>query len=196
MRSLPLAFVFVVAVGVALAQAPRSYSIDAAPAEYKQAIERAMRAFDSLQSTLSARLLSETKAGGPAHAVGVCRDEAPALTARIAAESGLVLGRTSHKLRNRANEPRPWVKPLLEQAAGRKASTVKSMVVDLGNAVGVVRPIGVAAACTVCHGTDAKRPAPLKAALATQYPTDQAVGFEEGDFRGFFWAEVPKGGGK
>lgn len=118
------------------------------------------------------------------------------LAARIAAESGLVLGRTSHKLRNGANEPRPWVKPLLEQAAGRKASTVKAMVVDLGNAIGVVRPIGVAAACTVCHGTDAQRPAPLKAALATQYPTDQAVGFEEGDFRGFFWAEVPKGGGK
>jgi hypothetical protein len=90
MRSLPFAFVFVVAVGVALAQAPRSYSIDAAPAEYKQAIGRAMRAFDSLQSTLSARLLSEMKAGVPA----------------------------------------------------------------------------------------------------------QAVGFEEGDFRGFFWAEVPKGGGK
>lgn len=88
------------------------------------------------------------------------------------------------------------MKPLLDQAAGLKASTVKVVVVDPGDAIGVVRPIGVTAACTVCHGTSAKRPALLKAALATQYPIDQAVGFEEGDFRGFFRAEVPKGGGK
>jgi hypothetical protein len=88
------------------------------------------------------------------------------------------------------------VKPLLEQAAGRKVGDVQPMVVDLGDRVGVVRPIGVAAACTTCHGTAAKRPAALAAVLATQYPDDRAVGFEEGDFRGFFWAEVPKPAGK
>lgn len=188
-----------VAVTVAVdagTQAPRPYPLSAAPAEYAQAVDRAMRAFDDLQSSLSARLMSEMKAGGPAHAVGVCRDDAPAIAARVAEASGLVLGRTSHKLRNTANEPRPWVKPLLDWAAGQKAGRVEPMVVDLGNAVGVVRPIGLAAACTTCHGTDDKRPPALRAALAAQYPRDQAVGFEEGDFRGFFWAEVPKGGVK
>jgi hypothetical protein len=29
-------------------------------------------------------------------------------------------------------------------------------------------------------------------ALAERYPADRAVGYAEGDLRGFFWAEVPK----
>ncbi|HSK10133.1 MAG TPA: DUF3365 domain-containing protein [Vicinamibacterales bacterium] len=181
---------------VALAQAgqgPASYAVKNAPAAFQEPAARAMKAFDALQGTLSKRLMEEMKAGGPTRAIVVCRDEAQPLTARIAQESGLAMGRTSHRLRNPANAPRPWVQPLLEQAAGRKAAEVEPMVVDLGKTVGVVRPIGTAGACTTCHGPDEKRPPQLQRLLAEHYPRDEAVGFTEGDVRGFFWAEVPKG---
>ena len=178
--------------GVALMAQGAVYPVASAPSEFAEPVTRAMKAFDSLQATLSARLMEEMKAGGPTRAVGVCRDEAPALTAKIGQEAGMALGRTSDRLRNPANEPRPWVRPLLAKAAGRKAGDVQPLVVDLGASVGVLRPIGTASACTTCHGTDARRPAALKEVWGTHYPKDRAVGFEEGDLRGFFWAEVPK----
>jgi hypothetical protein len=84
------------------------------------------------------------------------------------------------------------VQPLIEKAAGRKAAEVEPLVVDLGKTIGVVRPIGTASACTTCHGPDEKRPPQLQRLLAEHYPQDKAVGFSEGDVRGFFWAEVPK----
>ena len=190
---LNLSFAVLVCAATVSAQAPAVHPVGNAPGEMKPAIDRAMKAFDSLQATLSARLMEEMKAGGPTRAVTVCRDEAPALTAKIAGEANLTMGRTSHKLRNGTNAPRPWVQPLLQKAAGRKASDVQAVAVDLGATIGVVRPIGMVGACTTCHGSDARRPPALKDALAAHYPQDKAVGFDEGDFRGFFWAEVPKG---
>ena len=174
------------------AQAPASYPVSSAPPAFEEPVARALKAFDLLQATLSARLMEEMKAGGPTGAVVVCRDEAPTLTARVAQESQMALGRTSHRLRNPANAPRPWARPWVEKAAGWKAAEVKPVVMDLGTTIGVLRPIGTMSACTTCHGTDEKRPAPLRALLATHYPEDKATGFGEGDLRGFFWAEVAK----
>jgi len=44
-----------------------------------------------------------------------------------------------------------------------------------------------------CRRSDsAKNAAKVKEALAARYPKDQAVGYAEGDFRGFLWVEVKK----
>ena len=181
----------VVPAALLSAQTPRSWALKDAPAEYQDAAARAMQAFDAVQSALSLRLIEEMKAGGPTCAVTVCRDEAIPLTQKAAGEQRIVaLGRTSHLIRNPANAPRDWVKPFVEKAAGRKAGDVQAVVVNLGSRVGVLRPIGVATACTTCHGAREKQPESLRRALAEAYPNDKAVGFEEGDLRGFFWAEV------
>jgi hypothetical protein len=194
MQRTPIVFASLMLVGFAalpLAQAPRSWAVKDAPAEYQDAAARAMKAFDAVQSTLSARLMEEMKAGGPTRAIVVCRDEALPLTKKVAGEQGgMALGRTSHLVRNPANAPRDWVRPFTEKAAGRKAADLQAVVVDLGSRVGVLRPIGTISACTSCHGAKEKQPEALQRLLAEHYPRDQAIGFTEGDLRGFFWAEL------
>jgi Protein of unknown function (DUF3365) len=174
------------------AQVPRSWSVGDAPADARAAAARAMQAFDSVQATLSARLVEEMKAGGPLRAVTVCRDEAQALTKKIAADSGMALGRTSDRLRNPLNAQPDWAKPFVRRAAGQKAAGLEPVIVDLGDRVGVLRPIGTTAACTTCHGAVDRQPEALRRLLARLYPQDAAVGFADGDLRGFFWAEVKR----
>jgi hypothetical protein len=182
----------VIGSGSVAQHAPRSWSVEDAPADVQPAVQRAMKAFDAVQLALSSRLLEEMKAGGPTRAVIVCRDEAQALTRQAASGSGVMLGRTSHRLRNPVNAPPAWARPFLDRAAGRRAESVEAVVVDLGDRVGVLRPIGTVGACTTCHGPRDRQPEPLQRLLAESYPKDQALGFAEGDLRGFFWAEVKR----
>lgn len=156
------------------------------------AVDRAQQAMVSLQQRLSARLLEEMGKGGPTAAVRVCRDEAQKLTAAVSAEQGVELGRTSHRLRNPANAPRPWVAKLLPAYAGRQAAEVAPAVVDLGDRVGVVKPLPTQPLCLACHGErKAMTPEVLKM-LSSAYPRDEATGFVPGEVRGVIWAEVPK----
>jgi hypothetical protein len=53
--------------------------------------------------------------------------------------------------------------------------------------VGYVEPIFVKPMCLPCHGSDI--PDGVAARLDEHYPTDEARGFAEGDFRGLFWVE-------
>lgn len=187
-----LTLVVLIAAAALVAQAPVTYTLTTAPPAFHAPVARALKAFDTLQAELSARLAAELKAGGPTQAVVVCRDEAQPLTARVAREAGMALGRTSRRLRNPSNAPPAWAAGIVARTAGRKAADVQPVVVDLGRQVGVLRPIGTAGACTSCHGSEEKRPTPLQEILQAHYPHDKAVGFAEGDLRGFFWAEVPR----
>lgn len=180
-------------VGTQAEQETKVYAAADVPEALKPALERAERAMQSLQATLLPRLRRELDAGGAIAAVSVCRDEAQTLTMQVAKEQGIALGRTSHKVRNPLNAPRPWARPLVEAAAGRKAAEVEIRVVDLGSRVGVLRPIGTAEMCTTCHGTPDTVQRAIGRVLAEAYPADEAVGFAPGDLRGWMWAEVPKG---
>jgi len=171
------------AVGVPLAEAPPALAPAAAKAD---------EAIRALRDRLQARVKAELAEGGPVKAVEVCRVEAPAIAAELASAHGVEVGRTSTRLRNPGNAARPWVKPVLASTAGAKVGQAGPLVFDLGDRVGVLRPIGVAGACLHCHGA-ADRLAPgVAAALAAGYPADQATGYAEGDLRGYFWAEAPK----
>ena len=161
-------------------------------AQFPAETAKAEQAMNELQTALLATLRSAIEAGGPAAAVDVCRTEARTIAEGVALKQGIELGRTSHRVRNPANAPRPWARAIVEGSAGTKAAAGQIRVVDLGERVGVLRPIGTAEMCTRCHGAapDVKRN--LGEALTTAYPQDRAVGFAAGDLRGWFWAEVPK----
>jgi hypothetical protein len=111
---------------------------------------------------------------------------------RLARAEGIAAGRTSDRLRNPANAPRAWAAPLVTANAGRLARDIDGFAVDLGNAVGVLRPIAERPMCASCHGPAAKMAPAVSAALEARYPADRAVGFAEGEIRGWFWVEVPK----
>lgn len=167
-------------------------AVSAAPAEWKPALERGEKAMTTLQKTLFVKLQGAMTDGGVPAAIAVCRDDAEKLSAGVAKSEGLQLGRTSHKVRNPNNAPRDWVKPLLADAEGKKVEQVQPMAVDLGDRIGMVKPLGVQPLCVSCHGPKDRIPADVQAVIAQAYPEDQATGFAEGDFRGFIWTEIPK----
>jgi len=175
------------------AQAPsKVWSIENAPREWRVPVSRADLVVVSLQQALLAELTEELEKGGPGHAIDVCHLEATGVAYRIAREQNIATGRTSDRLRNPTNAPRPWAAPIVAAHAGRKASKVNGFVVDLGDRLGVLRPIAHQPVCGNCHGpADRLNPA-VRAALAERYPADQALGFRDGEIRGWFWVEIPK----
>lgn len=177
----------------ALAAGEARHPLAQAPPELREAAAPALAAFQELKRTLEARLQRSFQEGGPVAAISVCRLEAPALTREVGAGAGMELGRTSHRLRNPDNAPRPWVRPYLARHAGQLARDLSPEVVELpGGRLGVLAPIGIQPQCLTCHGPRAAMAAPLAEALKSRYPQDQATGFRPGELRGVFWAELAR----
>lgn len=185
-----VALSFPAAIGLALAAVLHAGAPPQTPFPAESA--RAEQAMNELQRALLTRLTAAMTRGGPAAAVEVCRTDARTIAESVAKAQGLELGRTSHRLRNPANVPRAWARPTVEAAAGAKAAAERLRVFDLGDRVGVLRPIGTAEACTTCHGAADDVHRSIAATLAAAYPQDRATGFAAGDLRGWMWAEVPK----
>jgi hypothetical protein len=55
-----------------------------------------------------------------------------------------------------------------------------------------LRPIVEQPMCGSCHGPADKIAPAVAAALKHRYPNDRAVGFLNGEIRGWFWVEVPR----
>ena len=172
-------------------KAPKPYAETDAPDALRAALARAKPIFNKLGTSLGKRLKSELSMAGAAKALDVCHDEAQSITKAVEKESGISVGRTSHRLRNPGNAP-PWWAEKTVAAAGGRASTQSATLFDLGKSVGILQPIGLQKVCLSCHGAKDQLHASVKKLLQKHYPKDTATGFSDGDLRGFFWAEVPK----
>jgi len=150
-------------------------------------VARAREALAPLKQKLLGALTQAMAEGGPERAIDVCRVEAPAI-ARAVATEGVELGRTSHRLRNPANAPRPWVEPLLAEYVADPAGAAPRGVRLAGGGIGYVEPIRTMRMCLKCHGEDVAEA--ILERVRLQYPGDRAVGFREGDLRGLFWVEI------
>jgi len=175
-----------------LAAGGQDESHDRAMAELKPAVEKADKVFAELRQALLTRLTAELTQGGALTALSACHDAAPEITRRVLITEGIEVGRTSHRLRNIHNRPPEWAADHVADAAGRPAADVQPLIVDLGDRVGVLRPIPTLAMCTTCHGPDDRISPDIQETLTALYPDDRATGFSEGDLRGWMWAEVPK----
>lgn len=174
------------------ASEPRAIPREEAPAALAPALARGDAAIDAFRDRLFARLDEAIRAGGTVHAIEVCRSDAADIAREIGEQHRVRVGRTTLRLRNPANAPPAWARSSVQAASGKKAAEVKPAVVDLGDRVGMLRPIAVMPACTRCHGPVEGIDPDVRAELARSYPGDQATGFAPGDLRGFMWAEVPK----
>jgi hypothetical protein len=168
------------------------YPIAEAPAEWAPALRKAEGAARDFQQALRARLGAAMAQGGPPTAIEVCAEEAQKIGAATASAAGVKLGRTSDRLRNPANAAPAWAKVFVQVPAGEKAADVNGIAVDLGNQLGVLLPIGVTSGCLGCHGPPASLSPQVTGILARRYPRDRAVGYADGDFRGWVWVEVRK----
>lgn len=124
----------------------------------------------------------------PEAAIEVCSVKAPELAQRASNER-VTVGRSALKLRNAGNAPKPWLAPVMKALSKEKPGTQTSRTVTLADGtIGYAEPIWTGAMCLTCHGRSL---APdVVAALDAKYPKDAARGFEAGEFRGVFWAEV------
>jgi len=169
-----------------------TYRINEAPAALRPAIQHADLIVAAIQNATSSELTRELTAGGPGDAIQVCHLSATTIIHRIGREEGIAAGRTSARLRVPSNAPRPWAAPVVRQYADSKASSIEGVVVDLGDRVGVMRPVAHRAVCSACHGVEKELNPRVRAELKDRYPKDQAIGFRDGDLRGWIWVELPK----
>ncbi len=170
----------------------RSWPISQAPENMRRVAASADLIVVEMHGVALRELEQELNRRGPVDDASFCHLDATAALNRVAAREGIAAGRTSDRLRNPANAPRPWAAPIVSAHAGRAAKTVEGFVVDLGDKVGVLRPIVERAMCASCHGPDDRLASGLKIALKQRYPQDRAIGFHEGEIRGWFWVEMPK----
>jgi hypothetical protein len=148
---------------------------------------RAQAAIGPFKKSLKNALLAEL-AKSPASAIDVCAETAPAL-AREASKEGVRVGRASAKLRNPANAPPGWLAPVMAELSRAPSGTAASRVVDLGDGRrGYAEAIWLEAPCLLCHGAEIVPE--VQAKITERYPQDAARGFQVGDFRGVFWAEI------
>ena len=126
---------------------------------------------------------------GPVEAISVCSVEAPGISARLSVD-GVLMGRSSHRLRNIDNATPEWLAPVLRAYADGSAGLEPMALSIEDGRMGYVEPIVLQPMCLACHGESL---APDVAARINEaYPDDQATGFKVGDFRGVFWVEFPE----
>jgi thiosulfate/3-mercaptopyruvate sulfurtransferase len=154
-----------------------------------EAVERARKAADALTGELMRTLVAELQQGGPAGAVNVCSEVAPAVAAAHSTE-GLTVRRVSARVRNPIDRPDPYEAAWLGRldAAHREGRLPKEVAElvgsDEGEEVRYLRPIVVAKPCLACHGDRATLDPEVARTIAERYPGDEATGYREGDFRG------------
>jgi cytochrome c553 len=146
-----------------------------------------------LAQQLSGELKKQVEAGGPASAIPVCRDKAPAIASELSRQSGWRVTRVSLKPRNpMLGTPDEWEQGALKilearLAAGEKPETLEfSQVVDepSGRVFRYMKGLPVASMCTTCHGAPDLVLEEVKAKLAADYPHDKAMGYKPGMLRG------------
>jgi Protein of unknown function (DUF3365) len=170
----------------------KSWPLSQAPAELRPVISRADLVVVAMQDAVLRELTDALAHGAPAGAISFCHLDATAIIQRVGREEGIAAGRTSDRLRNPTNSPKPWSASLVKAHAGRNARSVEGFAVDLGDKVGVLRPIVERRMCAGCHGPEERLALDVKLLLRDRYPADRAVGFSEGEIRGWFWVEMPR----
>jgi hypothetical protein len=169
-----------------------SWPVDEAPQGIRPVISRADLVIADMQSAVLRELNDVLQKGGAVAAIGFCHLDATAMTQRLEKHSAIAAGRTSDRLRNPANAPRDWAAPFVGAHGGKPASAVKGFAVDLGDRIGVLRPIVEQPMCAGCHGPQDQLAAGVRTVLRNRYPADRALGFTDGEIRGWFWVEMPK----
>lgn len=159
------------------------------------ASRKASAAADLLFQRLSGELSAAMADGGPAAAILVCKDRAPAIAAEIELMSGVDIERTAPRVRSPANSPDEWESETLKEFVARRLAGEQwqdmTAVRTEGDQLRWMRPIPLGPMCAACHGDDTQIAPDTRRALLETYPDDKAVGFRAGELRGAFTARVP-----
>ena len=150
--------------------------------------ELVLTATNALVSELMGELMAALDAGDAAEAISVCREKAPTVAVHVSEQYGVKIGRTSHKLRNPANAAPAWAETYVQDLVADP-----TYLAGPSGEMGALLPIQLKSDCQMCHGPAEMIDNDIQAAIAEHYPDDAALGFAEGELRGWFWVEAPPG---
>ena len=184
----------VLATGIALAPLP----LIAAPADAPPEVVTSREVARKFGATLKEALQQAIQSGGPVNGIAVCHEKAGQIADELSQQQGMLVGRTSLKVRNPANAPDTWELAVLKQFEARKAQGEPAdhleffAVIDDDQGQKTFRymkAIPTTALCLNCHGENLSPEVDAK--LKELYPTDAARGFKEGELRGAFTLDKP-----
>jgi hypothetical protein len=191
MRSRFASLILITSSAALCAQGPPAWRIGDTPSTFRPVVARADLVIAAMHDAVLRELSAAFAEGGPEMAIKSAHIESALVTQRLARE-GIAAGRTSDRLRNPTNVVPAWAAAIVKANAGRPTREVEGFSVDLGDRLGVIRPVVERGICANCHGPAERLSPAVRAVLSERYPADKAVGFAEGEIRGWFWVEMPK----
>lgn len=165
--------------------------------EESLALQKGREVVQLLNDALRGRLMAALKESGPSGAISVCAVDAQVLTQKLGREKGVQVKRTSLKVRNPQNAPDAYEKGLLlhlstlAQEGKLPEETIEEGWQEGKKVFRYAKPIKVAPPCLTCHGDLEKIPVEARQVIQQNYPEDQAVGYQAGDFRGIISVTIP-----
>jgi hypothetical protein len=193
-------YAWTLAFGAALAAgaaSPPSQSA-AEPPDITAEVKASRAAAQQFGGALKEALQQAVQNGGPVNGIAVCHDKAGQIAADLAQKLGMLVGRTSLKIRNPDNAPDNWELAVLKQFEARKAQGESADKLEFFAIIDddqgqktfrYMKAIPTASPCLACHGENISPEVDVK--LKEQYPNDKARGFREGDLRGAFTLAKP-----
>ena len=131
---------------------------------------------------------------GPVAAIAVCKEKAPQLLLEMQQQTGWTIHRVSLKTRNATTgTPDAWEARQLAEFNIMVANGAQPQQLEVGEIVAAsdgqrsfryMKALPVVEVCQTCHGPADSLSPELKAALAKDYPHDQATGYVAGEIRG------------
>jgi hypothetical protein len=151
--------------------------------------KEAIKLIKQFGGTLKPELKKAMKSGGPAQAIGVCSEKAPAIAKNLRDSSGWYIKRVSLKARNSSSAtPDSWEQKVLKQFDARQAKGESAEKMAYSEIIDgkfrFMKAQGAGNLCLNCHG--AKVSPEVEAALKEKYPDDKARGYSLGQIRGAF----------
>ena len=155
--------------------------------------EEARQAAGELLSQIRGELVRALESSGPLRAIVVCKYSAPEISSTISRKYGARVTRVSLQPRNPAlGWADAWEQEVLQgferrAARGEKVEGMEQAAVvsePAGRFLRYMRALPLAPVCSHCHGSAEQISDAVRAALATEYPHDRAVGTAVGQVRG------------
>jgi len=175
-----------ITTGMALAMLLSAAALAAEPQPEPPAKQAAALAQEFV-SLLRPRLKQAMAEGGPAGAIAVCADVAPAIADSLSARSGWHVKRVSLKSRNASRAvPDDWERAVLLEFDRRQVAGEDAADISFGEVVAgqyrYMQAQGVEPLCLLCHGKGLADD--VEQTLRQYYPDDWATGYSLGQVRG------------
>ncbi|MBD3274307.1 MAG: DUF3365 domain-containing protein [Candidatus Marinimicrobia bacterium] len=172
-----------------------------APAEAEQLQRIGSEASSMLLTNLQPALINAFADGGATNAISVCADTAQELTENISEKMGpgVRVTRTTYKTRNPANAPDTYEKAALdfyhrmtETGGSLPAEYMQKIIKGDSTFFRYYKPLKMGGLCLNCHGQEAQIAPEVMQTIQKHYPNDEAVGYEDGEFRGLVSVTVKR----